>query len=807
MPRTLYLPFFFLLPLIKKEGKGSAAPDYGGQGGQVSLTLPTLSPLLFRGENKFLPGEFGFFEARVSLHLREFLASIMAEGIKGKNLEDLEKDITCPVCQEHYTESKILPCLHYYCKRCILKLALRTGTNKPFSCPECRKETTLPEGGVEELKTVFFVHRLKFMYFTVERVHGKVEVKCEGCTDSGDKAEAFCRQCAMFICKECEKSHKRMKVFASHEVDSLEDLKQGRAREIAVKEPPTMNCHVHEEPLIIYCFDCDTLICHHCTAKVHRDHNFEFSKIAAPDTKKNLLEELASLKQVTDNLLSAIEDIQSTKQEVKAQGDSVANTIHTSFNELHQILKKYKNELLQGASRKVQEKIDKLSELDKNLTLANTEVQGIVDYTERFVCHCSDNEVMSMQAEIRSRIQREVEEHGKSGRSIEPAEEADMGVKVRCAEALQQLCQTNANITRLALDPAQCTVKGEGVKTAELHQTAEVTLTTKLTNNKITRRSVVVASQLNSLYDGSVVKCEVDQSGPGEYRIEYTPTVRGRHELTVSVDGQQVAGSPFPVFVSIHPTQLGKPVKVWYDINSARGITTNSVGDVIVTEREGDIVKLESMGKKSVLVKHSKSKLIHLEGVSTDDEDNIYCTESQLNKVMKCNKRGGKVRVYGVKQGLYGLTVVGDEVMLCDRKTITVYDRELKYVRCIEHDMGDFMGLSADNRGNLYVSDSFNDCIQVFSNDGVFLHSFGSDSNGVKRLNIPYYVCVSGHYVYVTNIEIDCVVVFTTAGDYVISFGQEGSGEGEFCFPRGVCTDKDGFVYVADSLNNRVQCF
>ena len=741
----------------------------------------------------------------------------MAEGIEGKNLVDLEKDITCPVCQEHYTEPKVLPCLHYYCKQCILKLAL--STNKPFACPECRKETTLPEGGVEELKTAFFVHRLKSMYFTVERVHGKVEVKCEGCTDSIDKAEAFCRQCAMFICKECVKSHKRMKSFASHEVDSLEDLKQGRARQIAVKEPPTKNCHIHKEPLIVYCFDCNTLICHHCTAKVHRDHNFEFSKIAAPDTKKSLLEELGSLKQVTDNLSSAVEDIQTTKQEVEAQGDSVANTIHTSFNELHQILEKRKNELLHEASSKVHEKLDKLSVQEKNLSLANGEVQSIIDYTERFVGHCSDNEVMSMQAEIRSRIQREVEEHSKSGRSMEPVEEVYMGVEVRCAEALKQLCQTNASITQLALDPAQCTVRGEGLKTAEVHQTAEVTLTTKLANNKITGCSAVVVGQLKSLYDGSVVMCEVDQSGPGEYRIQYTPTVRGRHELTVSVDGQQVAGSPFPVFVSIHPTQLDKPVKVWDGIEHAHGITTNSVGDVIVTEYFRDIVKLESKGKTSVLVEHSDSKLASklamLESVSTDDEDNIYCTDYDSNKVMKCNKNGGNVQVYEVEQvkdpGHWGVAVVGDEVMLCEydnQGTIMVYNRELKYLRRVEHrGMGELKGVSADNHGNLYVTDSTCDCIQVFDNDGVFLRSFFRDSNGMERLGDPYYVCVSGHYVYVTNFGGHYVSVFTTAGDYVTSFGQRGSGEGDFNCPCGVCTDKDGFVYVADCDNNRVQCF
>ena len=77
------------------------------------------------------------------------------------------------------------------------------------------------------------------------------------------------------------------------------------------------------------------------------------------------------------------------------------------------------------------------------------------------------------------------------------------------------------------------------MKIAKLHQTAEVTLTTKLINSK-----TEVIGQLKSLYNGSVIKCDVEQSGPGEYRIQYTPTVRGRHELTVSVDGQQVAGSP-----------------------------------------------------------------------------------------------------------------------------------------------------------------------------------------------------------------------------------------------------------------------
>ena len=390
----------------------------------------------------------------------------MAEGIvvEGKTVEELEREITCGICQEHYTEPKVLPCLHYYCKKCVLRLALRTGTGtgKPFSCPECCCEATLPEGGVDELKTAFFVNRLKTTVSTMERAHGKVEVKCELCSDSGGKAEAFCRQCAMFICKDCIEHHKRLKPFLTHEVALLEDLKQGRAKPIVVKEDPvSVKCPDHDEPLVIYCFDCDMLICRDCTLRDHRDHNFEFSKKAAATTKSNLLEKLEPLKTQSSSLSHAVEEVRTTKQELEAQRYTVANTIKTSFKELRDILDNCERELLGEADRLIQEKMDRLSVQEKTLSLASAEVQSVVDYTEQCVRHCTNNEVMSTHAEIRIRIEREIEEHCKSGRSLEPVEEVDIGVEVRCDEALQQLCQIQANIIQLPIDPAKCTVINE----------------------------------------------------------------------------------------------------------------------------------------------------------------------------------------------------------------------------------------------------------------------------------------------------------------------------------------------------------
>ena len=121
--------------------------------------------------------------------------------------------------------------------------------------------------------------------------------------------------------------------------------------------------------------------------------------------------------------------------------------------------------------------------------------------------------------------------------------------------------------------------------------------------------------------------------------------------------------------------------------------------------------------------------------------------------------------------------------------------------------MGYFYAISADSHGNLYCADYDNAMIQVFSNHGVFLRSFGCDGKGEKKVKWPWGLCVSGHYVYVCNYGSCNISVITTDGVYVTSFGQRGSNEGEFNWPYSVCVDQDGFVYVTDRNNHRVQCF
>ena len=213
----------------------------------------------------------------------------------------------------------------------------------------------------------------------------------------------------------------------------------------------------------------------------------------------------------------------------------MANIIKISCKELHTIIDDHQEALLTEAATRVQQKVKNLSGQEKSLSTAHTLVQSVIEYTEQCLEHSADDEVMCMRVEMQSRIDREIQEQQKEGENLAPIEEVDMGVEVSCAEDLKQLCLTKAKIMQLAIEHA---VTGEGVESAEVNKMSEFRVVTTLSNGKPTKQSGVVECRLHSLAKDSTTKCTVDLIQGVEYRVQYTPTVRGRHELIVTGNGQ-----------------------------------------------------------------------------------------------------------------------------------------------------------------------------------------------------------------------------------------------------------------------------
>ena len=119
--------------------------------------------------------------------------------------------------------------------------------------------------------------------------------------------------------------------------------------------------------------------------------------------------------------------------------------------------------------------------------------------------------------------------------------------------------------------------------------------------------------------------------------------------------------------------------------------------------------------------------------------------------------------------------------------------------------------------GTLYVADQFSHVVQHFTSRGRFLGQWGSYGAGPGQLGAVDGLAVDGAgVVYVLDSTHDRVERFSASGRLLGEWGHPGHALGEFDFGPGSGPDKPpgggiavggGYVYVADSLNNRIQRF
>jgi hypothetical protein len=115
----------------------------------------------------------------------------------------------------------------------------------------------------------------------------------------------------------------------------------------------------------------------------------------------------------------------------------------------------------------------------------------------------------------------------------------------------------------------------------------------------------------------------------------------------------------------------------------------------------------------------------------------------------------------------------------------------------------------------IWLTDTFDHTARKCTLDGKILMTLGASGKPSRAMSgEPFNQCThvaihpnSGE-IFVSDGYLNAKVhKYTPDGRLLYSWGEPGNEPGQFNLPHNICTDRDGYVYVADRHNNRVQVF
>ena len=672
----------------------------------------------------------------------------------------LEEQLTCPVCFDHYTNPKILPCHHSFCEHCLERLPLdKKNESYYLSCPTCRHRTELPEKGVGAFPVAFHLNDLKEMYSLTKKTANLSNF--QGATCSG-----------------------------------------------------------HGKPLELFCETCDTVICVTCQVRNHKHH--EYDLITDSYTKhcqklRECLSPVEGKKKALEKVLSALAE---REGEIRQRGEGVLEEIHEMVEKMISILRQSERKLTEQAKMVTDDKLKVLSEQMKVGERSLSLLEDVEDFVVQILKTGSPQQVLRSKKEMMERM-REVT-GGINVKELRPKEKADfvlskdikslhhIGDIIFGTTALQQ-CRVkkiddiisktasfslsieapDSSLLCVPLSSLRCSLVPVGKGDQPIHTTVTTTSTDpgvyRVQCNPSTRSTHTVKVQVYDVHfeDTSLV-------------IPFNPCLDN--------------------ITPVHTiTELKGPWGVAVTDDKHVIITESSGNCVTILDKEGK--KVKSLGEKGG---SGNVKFCYPRGVAitpdkfilVSDDHRILMISMDGYLIASVGEEGSGPLQFKYPSGI-AISPVTGQVYIADwdNHRIQVLNPDLTFSHSFGNKgsaNGQFKhpyDIAIDSQGLVYVTDSWNDCIQKLSPDGKFVGQFGGKGSGPGKLVSPIGITIdtaATGLVYVSDWVNARISVFTIDGQFINRFGSKGSNIDQFNAPYGITFDKDGFFYACDFGNNQL---
>jgi sugar lactone lactonase YvrE len=258
------------------------------------------------------------------------------------------------------------------------------------------------------------------------------------------------------------------------------------------------------------------------------------------------------------------------------------------------------------------------------------------------------------------------------------------------------------------------------------------------------------------------------------------------------------------------------------------GIAIDSKGLVYVADqRVGAVFIFNPETRETQLIRNGfEAHFGWINGLAIDDDDRLFVSDGKMHRVIIFNPKHevegqvteGLVDPVGLaidttNRFLYVVDTQQDQVLVYDADSLKLLRRMgtggKNHYLTTPGDFGAPQCVAVDKDGNVYVTDTLNDRVEIFDADGKFITQFGKAGDGPGYFARPKGIAVdSDGHIWVADAMQDRLQVFNREGRLLTYVGQ-GHGElpGQFKALVGVAIDKNNRVFTAEQEPGRMQVF
>ena len=543
----------------------------------------------------------------------------------------------------------------------------------------------------------------------------------------------------------------------------------------------------------------------------HHDHDCAVFKKAFERYKEEITSSIELMDKQVSTIEKALAHLDACCEEISNQRAVTEDNIHITFR--REVLKVRETELTGHLNQITQEKLKALAVQRDQIETTLAQLNSCLHYMkESLIIPSNEGDVLTMKANT----VRQAQELNVSFQPdfLEPNIKADIVFSAQVD--MTATCKNHGQVYAPGLPyPSKCHIMGKGAEVTVVGVKSMAILQAISFEGKPCEEPMKsLECELVSDITGTRANCSIERKGQSQYEISYQPTVKGRHQLHINVQGQRIRGSPLCLAAKSPVEKLSDPILTIGGVSGAWGVAVNQMGEVVVAEYHGDCVSVfYPSGEK--LISFGKQGSDHGEfdgpgGVAVDGEGKILVTDRGNHRIQKFTAQGHFIAAVGNRgSGLLQFSNPTDIAYNAKNRMVYVMDSGNSRVQVLNSCLtfsstfgekgsgkGQFnepCGVACDSTGKVYVADGGNHCIQVFSAEGKFLRMFGRRGWGGGRcgdLDSLNYIAIgdNGRNLYVT--DWDNVSLFTSQGQFLKSFGEY------LEIPQGVAVDDSGVVYV-----------